>query len=441
MYIKLKLFKKLAILVCLLLSLSILAACSSSTSATKNTSGTHSTNATNKFDFKTVAYNPNASGIPSFYTPPANLPNKPSGTLIRYQKVTGVPGVPTGATMYRIMFYSKTIYNKDIPESGYAIVPSTPAPAGGYTILTWAHGTTGAAPICAPSLFEQSVYLTPGLDYFLADNYLIAATDYQGLGTSVTIHPYLLGQSEGQGVLDAAKAARQIPGVDASNKVFIYGHSQGGQSALFAGQLASTYAPTLKILGVVAAAPATGFPIIVDVLPTDNAVEGFTVTAAWTWSKTYKNFPTSQIFTPTGIKVASKYVDSVCTGQLDKILTKYPASVMFKATASKNLEIQKIAGENNPGNVATSAPMLVVQGTADTTVLPQLTDAYVSAACQTVKDSIDYVHVPGATHGTVVEEEAQPISQWMQAIASGAPNNSTCALNPDYVTGPSTGIS
>ncbi len=436
----------LKILVIFGLSIGLLTACSSSssnssTSQSQNKSSQNKSSlSSNRFNYGTVSYNPSATGIPSFYTPPSSLPNKPSGTLIRYEKVTGVPQVPTGATVYRIMFISKTIYNKEIPESGYAIVPPTKAPAGGYTVLSWAHGTTGAAPICAPSLFEGSIYLTPGLNYFLADNFLIAATDYEGLGTSVTIHPYLLGQSEGQGVLDAAKAAQQLPGVDVSNKVFIYGHSQGGQSALFAGQLAKSYAPSLNVLGVVAAAPATGFPLIVDVLASDNAVEGFTVTAAWTWSKTYKDLSASTVFTPTGIEVASKYVGSVCTNTLDGILSKYPANVMFKANAAKSPIIQKIAIENNPGNSVTDAPMLVVQGTADTTVLPILTDTYVKSACL-IKDSIDYVHVPGATHGTVVEEEAQPISQWMQAIASGTPNNSTCALNPDYVTGPATGVS
>ncbi len=392
----------------------------------------------NELNYGTVSYSPSSTGISGFYTPPSNLPNEPAGTLIRYQKVTGVPQVPAGATAYRIMFISRTIYNKEIPESGYAIIPTTKAPAGGYTVLSWAHGTTGVAQICAPSLFGGP--LMPGLSNFLADNFLIAATDYEGLGTSVTIHPYLVGQSEGQGVLDAAKAVRQIPNVSVSNKVFIYGHSQGGHAALFAGQLAKSYAPSLKILGVVAAAPATGLPLLVDILATDNGIESEAVSAAWAWSKTYTNLNPSVAFTPTGIKVASKYVTSVCVGALGGILLKYPADVIFKSTVSKNQTVIKIAQENNPGNSITLAPMLVVQGTADTLVLPMLTDTYIKTACA-IKDSIDYVHVPGATHATVVTEEAQPIAQWMQAIASGVPNLSTCNSSPDYFTGPSTGIS
>ncbi len=438
MSITIKLTKKVAIITALLISVALMGACSSNSN--KNSASSTSTTTVNRFNFGTVSYNPKATGIPSFYTPPNNLPNKPNGTLIRYQKVLGVPGVPSGATLYRIMFYSKTIYGKGIPESGYAIVPPTPAPAGGYTILSWAHGTTGAAPICAPSIFQSFVYLPPGLNNFITDNYLIAATDYEGLGTSVTIHPYLLGQSEGQGVLDAAIAAQQIPGVNASNKVFIYGHSQGGQSALFAGQLAPTYAPSLKILGVVAAAPATGFQFIVEVTPTDNSVLAFTFPMLWTWSQAYTNFPTSLIFTKEGMQIGSQYVGSVCDGNLGAILNNYPASDLFQPNASLNGVVQDFAMQNDPGSVPIPAPILIVQGTADTTVYPQFTDFNVQQTCKVTNDSLDYVLLSGANHSTIVSDEALPISQWMQAIAAGTPNNSTCGLNPDYISGPGTGV-
>ena len=39
--------------------------------------------------------------------------------------------------------------------------------------------------------------------------YVVAATDYEGLGTP-GVHPYLVGESEGRSVLDAARAARAL---------------------------------------------------------------------------------------------------------------------------------------------------------------------------------------------------------------------------------------
>ena len=85
--------------------------------------------------------------------------------------------------------------------------------------------------------------------------YVVAATDYEGLGTP-GVHPYLVGESEGRGVLDAARAAKALAATDAGDQVLVFGHSQGGQAALFAGELAASYAPELTVLGVAAAAPA-----------------------------------------------------------------------------------------------------------------------------------------------------------------------------------------
>ena len=71
------------------------------------------------------------------------------------------------------------------------------------------------------------------------------------------MHPYLVGESEGRSVLDAARAAHGSDGATARRaSVLVFGHSQGGQSALFAGELAASYAPELDVLGVAAAAPA-----------------------------------------------------------------------------------------------------------------------------------------------------------------------------------------
>ena len=67
---------------------------------------------------------------------------------------------------------------------------------------------------------------------------------------------YLIGENEGRSSLDAVRAAHQIPGLSLSNRTVVWGHSQGGQAALWTGGLAPDYAPELDLLGVTAAAPA-----------------------------------------------------------------------------------------------------------------------------------------------------------------------------------------
>lgn len=379
-----------------------------------------------------------ATGIPAFYTPPRPLPPAPPGSLIRTEKVTGVPGVPAGATVWRILFHSRSIYGADIAESGYIIVPGGTAPSGGYPILSWAHGTTGFAGICAPSLFTSQggvgPYLLPGLSSYLRAGFVVAATDYEGLGTP-GVHPYLLGASEGRGVLDAARAARRLAGVPTSDTVIIYGHSQGGQAALFAGELAPTYAPDLHIAGVVAAAPATGLSTILGVLTTQvgQGILEFTMPVAYTWARTYRDLPLSDLFTPEGGQLAASLVTRGCLPALQSAIASrhLSATSLFLPGAATNPVVVAHAKSNDPGRVKDPAPLLVVQGTADTTVPPALTDVYVTGSACPIGDTIDYLHVTGATHGTVVDVSVPTITQWMtERLADKAPP-STCGRPGD----------
>lgn len=382
-------------------------------------------------------------GLPAFYVPPSPLRPAPPGTLVRTERVAHVAGVPAGATVWRILFHSTTITGADEVESGYVIAPSGPAPAGGFPVLTWAHGTTGFAAPCAPSLFTDTggpggPYLLPGLDRFLSAGFVVAAADYQGLGVADGVHPYLLGASEGRAVLDAARAARHLPGVATSPTVLVYGHSQGGHAALFAGELAPTYAPDLHVAGVVAAAPATGLSTLISVVatPTGARFLPFSIPAAWSWTQTYRHLPATAIFTPAGLAFARAEVTRGCLGAFARAIAAHhltPEDV-FKASAETDPAVLAHARANDPGRVRTPAPLLVVQGTADATVPPPLTDAFVATAACPIGDTVEELHVPGATHASVVEVAAPAIVAWMQARLAGTPAPTTCGQPGDATT-------
>ncbi|HZM54458.1 MAG TPA: lipase family protein, partial [Acidimicrobiales bacterium] len=267
----------------------------------------------------TSSTNTSANAIPAFYQPPQPLPAAPAGTLIRSTRVTGVQGVPSGATVWRILFHSTTIYGADVAESGYVIAPGSSPPAAGYPVIAWAHGTTGFAAPCAPSLFTNAgggsgPYLLPGLASYLRAGFVVAAADYQGLGVADGVHPYLLGASEGRAVLDATRASRQLSGLRTANTVVIYGHSQGGHAALFAGEMAPTYAPDLHVVGVVAAAPATGLSTLISIIgtPAGQQFLSFSIPASYSWTQTYNDLPVTDVFTPTGEQFASTEVTKGC---------------------------------------------------------------------------------------------------------------------------------
>ena len=196
----------------------------------------------------------------AFYKPPKPLPAGKHGALIWARKLTGRGGAqgrrrqPAAALP---LDRRRRARRSRCP--GPLAIPKGKAPKGGWPVISWAHGTTGIADQCAPSRdgANQLIvsYAYPLLQRWLKAGYAVVRTDYEGLGTPGD-HPYLIGRSEGDSVLDAVRAARKLD-KRLGKRVVIAGHSQGGQSALFAASLAPKYTPDLKVRGTVAFAPVS----------------------------------------------------------------------------------------------------------------------------------------------------------------------------------------
>lgn len=191
--------------------------------------------------------------VGDFYRVPSPLPSGAPGTLIATEQA---PGQPDGAAAWRILFRSTDLAGQPVVNSGLLVVPDKPAPAGGRTIVSWGHPTTGSAEKCAPSRFFDPYVFVEGLTALLDRGYAVVYTDYTGMGVPGP-DSYLVGDTEGRNVLDAARAARKVLGSEASDRVVLWGHSQGGQAVLFAAQLAASYAPDLDVRAAAVAAPAT----------------------------------------------------------------------------------------------------------------------------------------------------------------------------------------
>jgi pimeloyl-ACP methyl ester carboxylesterase len=201
-------------------------------------------------------------GGSAFYTPPAPLPSGAHGSLIWARRLTGTAALRAGAGNRLVLYRSIGVAGKGVAVSGTVTVPKGPVPKGGWPVITWAHGTTGIADQCAPSRDSKAnaahgltAYAYPLLQRWLKAGYALVRTDYEGLGTPGD-HPYLNGRSEGYAVLDAVRAARRLD-KRLSRRVVIAGHSQGGQSALWAASLARRWTPELKVRGTVALAPVS----------------------------------------------------------------------------------------------------------------------------------------------------------------------------------------
>ena len=176
------------------------------------------------------------------------------------------------------------------------------------------HNTTGIARGCAPSL--DPFHPLPGASEafyeqqvagFVDGGFVAVATDYQGLGAVDGIHPFLVGETAAYNVLDAARAARALPGLDLAADTIIWGHSQGGHAAAWAGQLAPSYAPDLPISGVILGAPAAEPGLVLAAATSGQAataptpLTGYIVTLVSAWSHVYPETAATPAFTPAAL--------------------------------------------------------------------------------------------------------------------------------------------
>ena len=180
----------------------------------------------------------------STHRPARHRPARP----VRSSGPNGCSARPDGTNAWRVLYHSTDVTGADIIVSGVVIAPDDDAPAGSRTVVGWGHPTTGAAAKCAPSNGIDPFDLVEGMRALLAAGYVVSYADYPGLGVEGP-NSYMIGTSEGNSVLDAVRAARNIPETAAGSDVLLWGHSQGGQAVLFAGQDAKTYAPELQVRG------------------------------------------------------------------------------------------------------------------------------------------------------------------------------------------------
>ena len=362
----------------------------------------------------------------SFYEPPKPLSDGPLGTIVKSEPIQGFPDWITG---WKLLYRTTSYTGAPAVASAMVLVPRTPAPPGGRRVVAWAHPTTGVVPACAPSLQNgDSLTKVQGYNTFLSAGYAVVATDYQGLGTPGP-HPYLVGLSEGHNVLDSVRAARLQPGVDAGSTFAVWGHSQGGQASLFAGELAATYAPELTLVGVAAAAPATELASLFRRDIGTLGGDGLASMAVVSWTAIYPDLTMDQVIQPSK-QSAVRRVANNCIETTGQLFESLPDLLLLRdgylAANPWDIEPWKTRlAENTPGATKIGVPIFVTQGLADTLVWPEVTRTYVDGRC-TAGETITFRGYPGVTHTQIGVQSASDVAAWINDRFDGKPADRTC---------------
>jgi uncharacterized membrane protein HdeD (DUF308 family)/alpha-beta hydrolase superfamily lysophospholipase len=367
-------------------------------------------------------------GVPradAFYLAPDSVPAS-AGQLLRSEPFDR--DIPSGARGWRILY--TTTRDEGVPAVASAIVVRPDRTDGATPLIAWAHGTTGWATGCAPSVldhpFEAGALFS--LDAIIDEGWTLVAPDYTGLGTEGS-HPYLIGQGEARSVLDSIRAVRQLDEVALTESTVVWGHSQGGHASLWTGMLAPSYSPELEISGVAALAPASNLAALVDVVGSIRVGSLFGAYVVQAYTDNYPDVSHQEYVRP-GAQVIVREMAARCLAERDVLVSVATALLLDQPVWGREPTegaFAKRLAENVPsGPIA--APLLIGQGRADTLIAPAAQQAYVSERCA-AGQSVDYRTYDGRDHLALVHADSPAIVDlvdWTKERFSGVPATDTC---------------
>ena len=358
-----------------------------------------------------------------FYVPPdGDLADYELGEVLWAAELDPVPGGQAWQVLYR----SESLRGEPIVVSGWIVVPDGEPPAEGAPVLAWAHGTTGVADACALTKSSTPDGGIPFLETFLDMGFVVAATDYEGLGTP-GLHPYVIGPSEAHSVLDSIRAAQRFAG--AGDEAIVYGSSQGGHAAIFSNEEAAEYAPEIDLLGTVSADSGVFAPDadIVTALMT-GSLKGFLVISAVGLNAAYgdEERPLSDYLTPEGIEEAA-IVEEVCIGDVIRHFGDVPPEDLWAPGAFEGAQNPESVAGLNPG----SSPLLMVHGRSDEIIPAAVIPGWVDEVCG-LGQVVDLVWFDTG-HGVAREDPAGAeavVIEWIEGRLAGDEPPSVCGAVP-----------
>jgi pimeloyl-ACP methyl ester carboxylesterase len=346
------------------------------------------------------------------------------GDLISADPIVETPG---GTQAWRIRYETRGERGAPIQVTGMVVAPREAIPPRPRRVIAWTHGTWGVAERCAPSLSPSFWTSTPGLAETVRAGYVVVAPDYPGLG-SPGPHPLLVGVPTARSVLDAVRAAAGISGAAAGKAFALWGESQGGHAALWTARLTPSYAPELRLVGTVAAAPPTDLARNMALGADRNARAMLTSMTAWSWSRLY-GAPMATFGRPPLQNIMLRLAQNNCIELNGKPKLGTVLGVVTVANALRRLDLtrapvwSRLLRENSAA--LPSGPLMIVQGGKDQIVAPEVTRAYTRQACR-AGARLRYLYLPEEDHVSATRTSMRQALDWIGARFAGDRAPSDC---------------
>lgn len=354
--------------------------------------------------------------LTSFYSTPNPLPRGQPGELIRAAEFDEYQ-LPEGVSAFRILYHSRSASGTDVVASGVVLTPDQASPAGGWPVIAWAHGFTGIARHCAPSLM-RNLNEGPFLSMYVKLGYAVVATDYVGLGTDFRNASVDM-QSDAADVIYSIAAARAaVPQL--GRKWVAMGESAGGLAALAIAELEGDirdpdYLGSIAISGI---ADAKEFYE----LSANGRSPAQLVVLAYEIQTLYPQFQANQMLTEKALALYPQVEKACGMASTDSDTTAAP---VLKLGWQGNGFVEQFFARNTIGQKSAYRPLLLVSSDTDPAVRIGMTARVLARLCRQ-RDVVQFHDYQRSEFASVLGDSVRDQLTWIQARFAGRPASSNC---------------
>jgi hypothetical protein len=365
----------------------------------------------------------------ALYDAPKSLASTKPGALLKQEAFDGY-ALPKGARAIRILYHSKSADGRDVATSAVVLIPAGTAPPRGWPVIAWAHGTSGVAHQCAPSLMKDVYYGEEGLFPMLRAGYAVVASDYHGLGT-VGTHEYINKAAQAYDVVYSIPAARAAA-PSLGRRWVVDGHSQGGLAAWGVAELQHPN-PDPDYLGAVAVAPGVGLRDLMLGLsrPQAGAGTGFYLDyIAWAIKARTATFTPADMLTGEAL---ARYGDVTSKGCFFYGYASFlhdPRPPVLRPGWEGTPGARRFFAENTLGEAPIAGALLVIASDGDRTVPLDAIRNTVRQACDR-RTQLTFRTYRGLDHDPLMQNSTNDQLAWIADRFAGKPASDTCGAGPE----------
>ncbi|KAM0740335.1 hypothetical protein ACQRIT_005519 [Beauveria bassiana] len=329
----------------------------------------------------------------------------PPGEVLKFETLNANDRtVSSGTSLFRLQYTSRDLDGAIVPVTAFIALPQGSNYArqqqqqqleGGkqqqqkqqkLPVVAWAHGTIGLFAGCAPSN-GPNMYDYGTWQPLVQRGYAVVATDYAGLGSNYTSHKYLSHRAHINDVYYSVRAARRVLGAVLADEWMAAGHSQGG-GAVWKLAESSFVKNDTSYLGTVAISPAT---YLIDMFfenmgePTP-ALLGYFTYFPFAMRRAVPSLDSSRFVAldmQKRLRLAERM--QVCIRGMFAMVAGLNFTQVVNVTELARGQPEMLAWQRNNSAAQgdrSPAPVLVIQGEADTSVLMKTTRQAWKRSCE-----------------------------------------------------------